>query len=61
MRNFMDETVQIFINKLCQLIGGSLILEYGLSLWQQRKFLKAKLLATLVLLVGARIAWKFMS
>ena len=55
----MIDLIEVFVNKISQIIGSSLAIEYGASLWQERKFSKKRLFAVMLVIFGVRLALKF--
>jgi len=50
----MADFIEMLVNKLSQILLGSIAIEYGISLWQERKFSKKKLMALILIFYGVR-------
>jgi uncharacterized membrane protein YdcZ (DUF606 family) len=55
----MYDLIEVFANKIAQIIISALALECGASLWQGRKFSKKRLLGIVLILLGIRFALRF--
>lgn len=52
----MVDLAEVFANGLSKALIGSVVIEWGMSSWQQRTFSKKCLWGVFLVVIGARIA-----